>query len=107
MSVNDANQNQQLAHEVLDLIRKRVLKVRCSACPTRYPYDETLEPHQQQHPEFRRGGVNVCDSLLRYITRIEQELFVPEPPISLAAQPKLQTAPIGQCCKASQGHQQR
>lgn len=86
---------------IIELMKNRVLKLRCASCPERYPYNDKLELHQQQHPEFRKGSVSICNAVLDFITRIEQELDVQPSMSPLSTRRKLQTAPVHQCCKAS------
>ncbi|EKO3578631.1 hypothetical protein P0F20_000386 [Vibrio metschnikovii] len=66
---------------------------RRACCPLRYPLVDWLPQDKQLHPEYRKGGVDACDSLLRFITKIEREIaehkaliprptqYKPQPPL--------------------------
>lgn len=93
------------AKQAVELIKKHVLRSRCIYCSDRWPYKQLPESEKPHHPEFRRGGTNMCDALLRYIIKIEQELDVQPAPSPLATRQKLQTPQARPCCKESHDHQ--
>jgi hypothetical protein len=70
-------QEWQAFHPELDIIKRFAEVHRKCACPVLHPQFSFLEPHQQPHPQYRKGGVAASDSLLRLIDDIVEQAKVP------------------------------